>query len=119
METRRYQFIRPGSKSVVIVSPELLFNSWCSAHGFSPISSKRIKLDLQNDTWSVNLPFFLIDPPGFFQQEKVLSQTLRKFLHWKLNAFYSAILTSCTRHDFNNVKERRNAGSLAPNIGTL
>ena len=26
----------------------LLFDSWCSAHGFAPIPEKRIKPDLQN-----------------------------------------------------------------------
>lgn len=48
----------------------LLFDSWCSAHCFLPILSKRIKPDIQKHTWSINLPFLLIDPPGFFQQNK-------------------------------------------------
>ena len=42
-----------------------------------------------------------------------------QFLHEKLHAFHSALLTSCTRHDANNVKERRNAGDLAPEMLTL
>ena len=44
----------------------LLFDSWCSAHGFLPILSKRIKPDLQN----IHGQFFLIISPGFFQQKK-------------------------------------------------
>ena len=135
----------PGTK---IVIQNYLFVSWCSAHDFSPIPSKRIMPDIQftwnlpyidalrrlfnslfrciswlcpvssllaKHTWSVNLAFFLIDPPGFFQKKKALNQYLRRsFLHWNWHAFYSAILTSCTRHDVNNVTENRNAGDLAP-----
>ena len=40
-------------------------------------------ISLQSELWSQ-----LIDPPGLFQQKKVLSQNIRKpfFLHWKLEA---------------------------------
>ena len=47
-------------------------------------------------------------PLGFNQQNKALSQIPEnQFLNCKLDAF-------CTRHDVNNVKERRNAGNFAP-----
>ena len=35
-----------------------------------------------------------------------------------LHAFYGAIVTSYSRHDVDNVKERRNAGDFAPEILT-
>ena len=85
----------------------LLFDSWCSAQGFLPILSKRLKPDMQNiQSWPFNLPFLLTDPLGFFQQNKGTeheTQKIPKCLFWKLDVFYSSILTSCIRHDVNNV----------------
>ena len=65
--------------------------------------------------------FFLIDTPRFFRQKKMYWARVseNQFLYWKLLAFYSAILTSCSRHDVNNVKERRNAVDFAPKNLTL
>ena len=42
-----------------------------------------------------------------------------QFLYEQLHAFYTAILTSCYRHDVNNVKDSRNSGDLAPKLLTF
>ena len=49
----------------------LLFNSWCSAHGFSPIPSNRIMpvTNIQKHG-PLTQPVLLTDTPGFFQQKK-------------------------------------------------
>ena len=75
---------------------------------FSLIPSKRIKPDKQNIQGLLYyLSFFLILPTEKRYWARISEN---QFLHWKLHAFYSAILTSCSRHDVNNIKEPWNAG---------
>ena len=62
------------------------------------------------------IPFCLIDLSIFYHETKGTKPDSPKinFLHWKLHAFYSAISTSCTRHDADNVKKRRKQATYAP-----
>ena len=93
----------------------MAFSTWFFANSF-----KKNKARFTKHTWSVNLPFFLIDLQDSPTEKRYWARiSENQFLYWKLHAFYSAILTSCFRQDVNNVKERRNAGDLVPKILTL
>ena len=66
------------------VAPELLFDSWCSAHGFSPIPSKRIKTNIQNIHGPLT-SHFSNRPSRILPTEKRYWARISEnhFLHWK------------------------------------
>ena len=92
---------QPRSATTVLF---MVFSIW-----FFADSVKKNKARYTKHTWSVNLPFFLIDTT----ENRYWARISENILFALEITCSSAILTSCIRHDVNNVKERRNAADLA------